>query len=704
MSAPRLVATIRLRPVLGLLLAAVVPAAARAQDRPPPPLPMEKLEFPPFEQRLLDSGAEVLVVSQHEQPFVTVNLVIESGSSSDPRNQVGVASMTAGLLTKGTETRSALEIAQAIDFIGASLNAGAGTDWTSMSLGVLTPDLDRGLEIMADVVMNPTFPEEEFEILRQQTLTGLRVQLSQAGVVASRTFTERLYGRHPYGKVETPETVESLDRRDVQRFHMSNYKPTNALFVVAGDVEADDAVERLNAAFGGWQPGSTRPPTYFAPPERQEREVVLVHKPGSVQSEIRIGHLVVKGASDDWVPLEVAARVLGGGSQGRLYRIIREEKGWTYGAYASANRRKDVGLFQASMSVRNEVTDSAVAETLRQMEELRTVPVPQDELDGIESNMTGSFPREVETPQQIAGQVATYRLMGLSQEDLESYRSRVAAVTPDDVMRVAREQIHPSRALVVVVGDATRIREGLARFGPLTLLDVEGRPLALEDIMVSESDMTFDASGLEPGRYGYRVTVQGNPMGEFNRMITRKTVDGRTAFTAATSMALPGQSVNSDVTFTAESFRPLSASFQVSAQGRQMGTELEYSNGRVRGTRTLPQGGTREVDNEVPLGSVMGDMDELAVWITDLEENKEFRFPAVAAQTGAVNQVRVEVRGTTEVTVPAGTFQAYEVRLTSGDGSQRAYFRVQAPHVLLKAEPQGQPVVIELTSLPGGGG
>lgn len=688
--------------VLAAALAGLLAPGATAQESPPPPLPLEELEFPSFEERMLDNGAEVLVVSQAEQPFVTVNLVVRSGTSSDPRNQVGVASMTAGLLTKGTESRSALEIAQAVDFIGASLTAGASTDWTSVTLGVLTPDLDRGLELMADVVMNPTFPQEELEILRQQTLTGLQVQLSQAGAVAGRTFTSRLYGRHPYGKLETPETVESLDQRDVRRFHMRYYKPTNALFIVAGDVEADDVVRRLNAAFGEWTPGAVRPPTYFAPPEREEREVILVHKPGSVQSEIRIGHLLMEGASEDWVPLEVATRVLGGGSQGRLYQVIREEKGWTYGAYASANRRKDVGVFQASMSVRNEVTDSAVAETLRQMEELRTAPVPEEELEGIKSNMTGSFPRQIETPQQIAGQVASYRLMGLSREDLESYRTRVAAVTPDDVTEVVREHVHPSRAAIVVVGDATQVREGLARFGPVTLLDVEGNELALEDITVSESDMAFDASGLEPGQYTYRVSVQGNPLGEFNRMITRESRDGRQVWVASMSMALPGQNVSSRVAFT-ESFRPMSGSFEVSAQGRSMGSELEYANGRVTGTRTTPQGETRDVDTEAPVGVVMGDMNELAVWITDLEQNTEFRFPAVSLQSGQVSQVRIQVQGTTEVTVPAGTFQAYEVTISSGEGTSRAYFRMQAPHVLLKEEPQSQPIVIELTALPDGG-
>lgn len=682
----------------------LLPAALAAQSEPPPPLPMEELEFPAFEERTLGNGARVLVVEHREQPFVSINLVIDAGTSSDPRNRVGTAGLTASLLDKGTESRTALEIAEEVDFLGASLGAGAATDWTSVTLGVLTPDLPRGLELLADVVMNPAFPEEELEILRQQALTGLRVQLSQSGAVANRIFASELYGRHPYGNLDTPESLEALSRRDVERFHSTRYRPDGALFVVAGDVSADEIVQRLEAAFGSWRPGAARPPTYFSPPEREAREVVLVHRPGSEQAEIRIGHLLMEGSSEGWIPLQVAVRVLGGGSLGRLFRILREEKGWTYGAYAQAVREKDRGSFRTFMSVRNEVVDSALAEGLRQIEELRIAPPPPARLEEIKGSIVGSFPLDIETPQQIAGQVATYRLMGLTLEDLERYRDRVAALTPEDIHAAAREHIHPSRSLVVVVGDANRIRRQVAGFGDLRMVDVEGERLTLEDIEVRESDIAWDASGLRPGRFVYRVSLQGQPVGEMVRQLNERTVDGQSAMAFTTSMAMPNQSVNQEVVFTTRSFRPLSGSFRVTAQGQEIGMEVEHQAGRIRGTVRGPQGGEREIDREVPAGTLLGDMDELAVWITDLEAQPELRFPVVNLQNAGVSQVRVQVQGTTEITVPAGTFQAWEVELSGGETNQRAYFRREAPHVLLRAETRGQPVVIELSSLTSSGG
>ncbi len=681
------------------LLALANPGVGAAQQSPPEPLPLDDIPFPAFEERLLSNGADLIVVPHDEQPYVTVNLVVRAGNAADQRNRVGTAAMVASLLNKGTRTRTALEIADAADHIGATLTAGAGDDWTNVILGVVTSHLDAGLELLGDIVVNPNFPEQEIDLYRQQATTNLRLQLGSPGFLANREFQQAVYGRHPYGLFSTPESIESIRRSDLVSFHLRHYKPTNSLVVVAGDVTTDDIEARLNQALADWEPGPSRPPTYFNVPVREEPEIILVHRPESVQSTILVGQPAMKGDHEDWMPLSLGSRVLGGGSTGRLFQVLREERGWTYGSSSSAVRRRDVGYFLANAQVRSEVSDSALAELLNQVELIRSEPVPEDELADVRDFLVGSFPLSIETPQAIANQVATYRLRGRSTEELESYRDRVAAVAPEDVQGALMSHFDPERAVVVVVGDATEIRSGLTQFGRVRMVDAEGTALTIDDVEVRDSDIAYDPSVLQPGIWNYRLTVQGRQVADMERVLGFATREDERTMSLTTTLRANNVTQVSEVYFSPRTFRPIANVFRLVTPQGEGRIEIEIDGERVTG-RAIGQE-EREIEEEVVRGALLGEMDELVAWISALEEGQEVRFPVVQLN-GRARTVTLRVRGTTEITVPAGTFEVVEVNFSGGEGSQRSYFTVESPHVLVRTETTGQPFVIELVEIPGG--
>jgi zinc protease len=455
-------------------------AEGGSRSAPPPSLASRPLEFPGFRETQLANGMSVVIVEQAVQPIASVSLYVRSGAAVDPAAQIGRAEMTANLLTKGTTTRTANQISEAIEGIGGSLSAGAGSDWVTVSATVLAEHLPLAFELLSDVALNPTFPEDELELARRRTLSGLQAALAQPGELARRRFIREVYGpQHPYGTAPTMGTVQAIQRDDLIRFHREHFSAGNAMLVVAGAIGADDVERLARQHFGAWQAGARPALTWTAPPPREQTRIYLVHRPGTVQSNILIGHLGIRPDNPDFFPLQVLNRIVGGGTDARLFQILREEKGWTYGAYSRLTRPMDVGFFQASAEVRTEVTDSAVAEMLLQLRRVREEAVPAAEFESARAFLAGSFPLRIETPGQIASQIAQARLLGLPIEDVTRYRERIMAVTPQDVQRVARDYILPERAAVVVVGDARHIRAGLEAIAPVVLYDAEGEPLEM---------------------------------------------------------------------------------------------------------------------------------------------------------------------------------------------------------------------------------
>jgi zinc protease len=467
--------------VLGALLAP--PAGAVAQQggfpsRPPAPLPQKEVSFPMVGRDTLPNGLRLVVVENHEQPVVSVRLYLPgAGGINDPTAEIGLADLTAGMLDKGTATRTAAEIASGIEGLGASLNAGSGDDYAFVVATTLTRHLPQVMDIFADVVEHPTFPEDEFQTQKKRELSALQVQLSQPGVLAQRQFMERVYGEYPYGDAPTPASVGGLICDDLATFQRERYVPDRSLLVFAGDIDLAQARALATREFGAWQGGPPSPPSMPAPPAPSPSHIWLVHRPGSVQSNLWLGNLGIRPGNPDEFALDVMNRVLGGGANSRLFLILREQKGWTYGAYSRESEPVGQGYFAATTEVRTPVTDSALTEMIAQIRRIRTQVVPDSELAEAKDYLTGHFPLEIETPEQVASEVADALIRGVGIGYLEHYRSRIAAVGGPDVERVAATYLHPDSLVIVVVGDAKAVDDPLAKIAPVTLLNEHGEPI-----------------------------------------------------------------------------------------------------------------------------------------------------------------------------------------------------------------------------------
>lgn len=687
-----------------LVLGITRPVEAQVTDReearvePPPPLPPRPVSFPPFVERRLSNGAEVIIVEDHKAPVVNISLRVRSGSTSDPAGKTGVADFTAALLDKGTTTRSAVEIAEAIDFVGGSLGASASSDWTTVSATVLTEFVDTALDLLADIVLNPTFPESELELHRQQMLSALQAELGQPAAIASRVFMKEIYGEHPYGASQTPESVQAISREDIVAFHEAHFRPGNTLVVIAGDVDADQIIAHFERAFSGWEGGPAPRSRASTPPERSAREITFVHKPGSVQAVIRIGHLLPDASHGDWITLDVANQVLGGGTTGWLFRILRSEKGYTYGAYAQSAQRTGPGYFLATAEVRNEVADSAMSEFFRLIDQLRDQPVPAGDLQMARDYMVGSFPLTIETPQQIASQVARVKLLDLPADYLSEYRDRVAEVDATILQRVAQELIRPDRAAVVVVGDANAILDKIEPFGPVRLVDVDGEPIDPASLEVGAADLALDATIIQPTRLSYQMSAQGNQIATTVTEVTREDQAGGEVV-RVTSKTTGMMNSESELIFDGTDFTPRSSKVSQQIGPQSIAVETRLEDGFVRGTLSTPDGQEMPIEIEAIEGTLLPEMDQFALWGIDLEANEEFHFPVVDFQSGSIQSANYKVVGQTTVTVPAGEFEVYEVEASAGPMQFRLYLQKAAPHIVVKTEFIGQPIELELTEI-----
>ena len=435
-------------------------------ERPPRPLAAHPVRFPAYEVRTLSNGLQVIAVAHHEEPVVSVRLIVRAGPAQDPQDKPGVASLAATLLDQGTTTKSAAQIATAIDSVGGVLNTGAGADLTYISAVVMKDSLGFGLDLVSDLVQHPTFAPEEIERQRQQLLSGLRVSYDDPGYLADIVFDRLVFGFHPYGRPQTgtPATLAALSRTDLLAFHQKWFGANNAILAVVGDVTPEEAFAGAERAFGQWARARGEGPQPADPPVAARR-LVVIDKPGAVQTEIRVGNVAIARKNSDFTALDLAVKVLGGEGANRLHRVLRSERGLTYGASADLTAMKQAGEIEAETNTRSATT----AETLRLMVDevwrLTRDRVGDRELSGAQEYATGSFPLTIETPSQIALQVLNAIFYGLDLNDLQTYRERVNGVTVDDVQRVARAYLHPDRLTIVLVGDASTFVDQLAAAG-----------------------------------------------------------------------------------------------------------------------------------------------------------------------------------------------------------------------------------------------
>ena len=453
-----------------LALAIARPVSAQVPDwpteRPPRPLPARSSSFPAYQIRTLPNGLQVVAVSHHEQPAVSLRLLVRAGGAQDPSNKPGVAYLAASLLDQGTTSKNAEQVASTIDSIGGAIGAGAGSDITFINAAVMKDSFGLALDLLSDLARHPAFANEEIDRQRQQIVSGLKVSYDDPNYLAGVVFDRLVYGFHPYGKPDsgTPDSIAAITRDDLLAFHRRWFGANNAILAVVGDVTPEEAFDGAQRAFGSWERVEL-PTIKTEQPPPSTRRVVIIDRPAAAQTEIRVGNTSLPRRHPDYLALDIATKILGGEGGNRLHRVLRSERGLTYGASADLNALKDTGDIVAETDTRSEKTAEALRIIVEEIVRLQRQRVQQRELADAQEYLTGSFPLTVETPSAIALQVLNAVFYGLDLNELQTYRERVNAVSVDDIQRVAQQYLHPDKLSIVLVGDASIFAGDLAGVG-----------------------------------------------------------------------------------------------------------------------------------------------------------------------------------------------------------------------------------------------
>ena len=439
-----------------------------------------KFSLPPIEKTKLSNGMDVWMVQQDELPIVSMNMVFRTGSANEPDDKTGVASIASQLLDDGTTTRSAADVANQLQSIGANLGSFSAWDSTTVSLQTLTKNLDKALDIYADVIQNPSFPANEVESLRGRLLVGLRQQKSNPNAISNVVYNKVLYGTHAYGHSNTEASIKAITRDDLVAYYGSTYRPNNATLIVVGSFDKAALKGQLEREFGGWKGGDVSAKDLGMAKPLEKAGIYLVDRPNSAQSVVSIGQVGVDRMNPDYYPITVMNTILGGGFTSRINMNLREDKGYTYGARSGFIFRRGAGPFSASGDIQTAVTKEAIVEFMKELNGIRGGrPVTQKELDYNKQSLIRRYPSGFETVGQISGQLANLVTYGLPDSYFNEYISKVNAVTIEDVDRVAKKYLDPSKMAIVIVGDRKVIEPGLKELGySITILDADGKPVS----------------------------------------------------------------------------------------------------------------------------------------------------------------------------------------------------------------------------------
>ncbi|HEY0783512.1 MAG TPA: pitrilysin family protein, partial [Thermoanaerobaculia bacterium] len=464
---------------------AAPPATGTGKETPPPAQKAKAIQFPAFAEKTLQNGLRVVVVEQHEEPLVSLHLVLEAGKIFEPTDEPGLAAATAALLTQGgTASRKASDLAATVDGIGGTLGALTDPEDAYASCAVTSDQIDLGLDLLSDVILHPSFAPEELERWRTQAQSGLRVQEQTAEYLAAATFDRVIYGSHPYGQPSqgTQASLKRISRDELVAFHKAHYLPNTAILAVVGDVKPADAFAKVERAFGGWAKGDAPKAPVFSPQPPEKRRIVVIDKPDAVQTQVRVGQVGFAFTDPDFFTAQVYNAVVGGTPASRLYQEVRRKRGLSYGASSVLIHLRQPGQFRASTYTKTESTVETLDTVLAVLEGSRE-EVPAAELTGSKTYITGAFPLEIETPDGIAFKVMEALIYGYGRPFLESYRNRIDAVTPQEVKAFAEKRMHPDRMVVVLVGNAKVFSADLEKkYGPVEIIPATELDLGSADL------------------------------------------------------------------------------------------------------------------------------------------------------------------------------------------------------------------------------
>ncbi len=460
--------------------------AKRPADYPThaPVAPTRAVKMPvDAKTKTLDNGLEVVVIENHEVPIVSVRLGLLNGAFVEKRDRPGAASMACAMLTKGSGKHTAQQLAEELESKAISLNASADMDSSSVGGSSASGQLPRLMQLLAEVVTSPTFPAKEFEKAKKQALTGMAIAEKQPQQIAERTLSRLVWGEHFYGRPASglSDDVKKLKLEDAIAWWKSAARPDQAVLYFAGDVKAEDAFDLADALFGTWTATGDAPKAEVkAPPELPKTSITLVDVPGAIQSQIRVAHRGITRGDPRYTVGRVLTGVFGGAFNARLNEVIRVKKGLTYGASGGLRSQRFGGTFYVSTFSKTRTTVDAVQAILDEVNRMRTEPPTAEELDQSRSYLVGSFAGDHETPESILGELWGLERDGLTKDFIDKYLDGVVKTTSEDVAKVANELIDPDHLVIVVVGDAAQVAEGLAKIAPLTVLDEDGKPKELK--------------------------------------------------------------------------------------------------------------------------------------------------------------------------------------------------------------------------------
>jgi len=447
----------------------------------PGPTPEPSFTPPQIQTATLSNGMELYLVENHKLPLIQANLVIKSGWGADPVDRPGAGALTSEMLNEGTKSLNAIQISDEVQRLGAQFGTNSGFDNSTINLNVLKKNLDPALDLMADVVLNPTFPQKELDLQKEIYLGRIQQESLQPIVVGFKSFLRQLYGPdHPYGQPYTgsgtKESITAITRADLEKYYKANYLPNNTAAVVVGDITLDEAKAKLEKAFKKWRPGDVPQMAikHVNPPAKTK--ICIIDKPGAAQSTIMLGNLIASRNDPDYLPATVVTQALGGGSIARLYMNLRQDKGYTYGAYSFVTGRRGQGAFVCYAQVQTDVTKESIEEFMKEIRGITgAIPLTKEELTDSENNMTKGFPQDFETLGGVAGQLSSIVTYDLPLDSWKTYIPRIESVTVDKAIATAREYIHPDDLLIVVVGDRAKIEPKI-------------RELNLGEVVLSSTD------------------------------------------------------------------------------------------------------------------------------------------------------------------------------------------------------------------------
>ncbi|MEP6491651.1 MAG: pitrilysin family protein [bacterium] len=458
-------------------------SATSSKAARPAPGPPREYHFPRFERRRLDNGIELVVAPVAKVPLVTVAVLSDAGAVCDRPGQEGLAQLVAKLLLEGTINSDGAELAERFERLGASIDAAADWDSSSVTMTALSEHLSASFDLLGEVMRTPAFRVREVERLKGERLAELLQLRAEPRGLADELFSRFLYApssRFAHSEGGDERSVAAIDREQILSFYQARYVPGGATVIVTGDITADRAEELTRRALTGWSGSAPSRIVADDVPARFERAVHVIAKSDAPQSELRIGHVGIPRNHPDFFAVNVMNAVLGGLFNSRINLNLREVHGYTYGAFSGYEWRRQAGPFVVSTAVKSDITDAAAREVLAEIDRIRTEPIAAEELSLATSYLDGVFPIRFETTASIAAALAVLVIQGLPEDYYDRYRQRVRAVTVDEILNAAQNYLHPNAMQMIVVGDPSAVAPSLDKlgFGPVTLYDTLGHPSA----------------------------------------------------------------------------------------------------------------------------------------------------------------------------------------------------------------------------------